>query len=236
MRCVAQLNPLTFVTNSSVRLMYADIPSVNSLSSIYNFLERPLVHAELLKINRRLGDDVFPLVPQNYFASHREMFYGLPFPAVVKVGHAHAGFGKMKIANHHDFDDFRGVMALTSHYCTAEPFLHGEYDLRIQKIADHYRVFKRITISGNWKTNTGSSHLEEIELTPQYKMWADEACHMFGGLDICTVDVLHTDDGKEYILEVNGTSSGLSPFCAAQDNQYIKELVLEKMNAQFCKP
>ena len=36
----------------------------------------------------------------------------------------------MKIANHHDMDDFRTVVAMTPHYLTAEPFLEGEYDLR----------------------------------------------------------------------------------------------------------
>ena len=79
----------------------------------------------------------------------------------------------------------------TSAYCCAEPFIEGSYDLRIQKIGRHYRVFKRTSVSGAWKTNTGSAHLEHIELTPKYKLWADEASAMFGGLDILTVDAIH---------------------------------------------
>jgi hypothetical protein len=35
-----------------------------------------------------------------------QQIIGPQFPAVVKVGHAHAGFGKMKIRDHHDFADF----------------------------------------------------------------------------------------------------------------------------------
>ena len=85
------------------------------------------------------------------------MAIGPEFPAVVKVGHAHAGFGKMKIVHHHDFADFKSVIALTTHYCTGEPFYNGVYDLRIQKLGDRYRAFKRFSVSGNWKTNTGSS-------------------------------------------------------------------------------
>jgi hypothetical protein len=46
------------------------------------------------------------------------------------------------------------VLALNGDYCTGEPFYEGEYDLRIQKIGQHYRVYKRISM-GNWKTNTG---------------------------------------------------------------------------------
>jgi hypothetical protein len=34
---------------------------------------------------------------------------GPQFPAVVKVGHAHAGYGKMKIYDHHDFADFASM-------------------------------------------------------------------------------------------------------------------------------
>lgn len=81
-------------------LMFAAIPSVNSLSSMYHFLERPLVQAELYKIQRRLGHDAFPVIAQSYFSSYREMMYGNAFPAVIKIGHAHAGQGKMQISSH----------------------------------------------------------------------------------------------------------------------------------------
>eukprot|EP00947_MAST-08B_sp_MAST-8B-sp1_P000919 g919.t1 len=175
------------------------------------------------------------VMPQCYFSNHRQMMYTKQFPAVAKVGAAHAGVGKMKVADHHDFEDFRSVVAMTKgDYCTAEPFVEGEYDLRIQKIGTHVRAFKRISLSGAWKTNTGSAHLEQIEVTDKYRRWADEASKIFGGLDICTVDAIHdAATGKELILEVNGTSSGLAPDDAitAEDNGHIRDLVLAKMNA-----
>jgi synapsin len=219
--------------NSLFGLMYGNVPSANSLHSIYCFLERPVVQAELNRLNRTLGDEIFPVVDQSFFSSHRAMMYGNSFPAVVKVGHAHAGYGKMKINHHHDMDDFKTVVALTNHYVTAEPFLEGSYDLRIQKIGlNHYRAFRRISLSGAWKTNTGTSHLEEIEVTPMFRRWADEASQLFGGLDICTVDAIHdSKTDRDVIMEVNGTSSGLSPEVSEEDHQHIKELVLEKMNA-----
>lgn len=214
-------------------LMYGGLPSVNSLSSIYSFCERPLIHGELLKIHRRLGEG-FPLIEQNYFANHKGFMYCLGFPAVVKVGHAHAGAGKMKIANHRDMEDFRSVVQMTQTYCTAEPYHEGAFDLRIQKIGKHYRAYKRMSLSGTWKTNTQSSHLEEVEVTPEYKRWADEASAIFGGLEILTVDAIHAvKDDKDYILEVNGTSSGLCPENAEQDNEHIRDLVVEKLNELF---
>ena len=81
--------------------------------------------------------------------------------------------------------------------------------------------------------------VEELPLTEQnqrYKRWADAAAQMFGGLDICTVDVIvEVDSGKEWILEVNGTSSGLCPEQADLDNEIIRDLTLERMNAELCE-
>lgn len=198
------------------------------------------MQAELNKIQRRLGAQAFPVIPQSYFATHHAMMYGGAFPAVLKVGHAHAGMGKMRVPNHHDWDDVRSVVAMTEgKYCTAEPFLSGDFDLRIQKLGEHYRVFKRTSMSGNWKTNTGCSIVEELALTEdnqRYKLWADEASRLFGGLDICTVDVIvETESGKEWILEVNGTSSGLCPEQADHDNEIIRGIVLQKMNLELCQ-
>jgi hypothetical protein len=53
-------------------LMFAGIPSVNSLESIYSFLERPIVQAELNKTQRRLGIERFPVIAQSYFAQVRK--------------------------------------------------------------------------------------------------------------------------------------------------------------------
>jgi synapsin len=221
--------------NTLFGLMYANIPSVNSLHSVYCFLERPVVQAELNRLQSQLGSEVFPVVEQSYFASHREMFYGSKFPAVAKMGHAHAGYGKMKVADHHAMDDFRSVLALTSCYVTAEPFIEGSYDLRVQKIGSHLRAFKRESMCGSWKTNMGSSHLEEVEVTDTFRVWAEEASHMFGGLDICTVDAIHdSKTGKDLIMEVNGTASGFAPDRTAEDNGYVRDLVIEKMNYTLC--
>ena len=41
-------------------LAYAGLPALNSLSSVLMFQERPVVHGELRKIERRLGHEAFP--------------------------------------------------------------------------------------------------------------------------------------------------------------------------------
>ncbi len=109
------------------------------------------MHAELLRITRRVGHDAFPVISQSFHASHQDMMYTQDFPAVVKMvptalcsavvwlaytrsvrvaqGHAHAGYGKMKLNSASDFADFRGVIAMTGQYVTAEPYLPGTLHL-----------------------------------------------------------------------------------------------------------
>ena len=76
---------------------------------------------------------------------------------------------KIKIENQTVFEDSRSLVALNSDYCTTEGFFPKEYDLRIQKIGEHYRAYKRQ--SNNWKTNVGSSILTEIEMNETFKFW-----------------------------------------------------------------
>jgi len=216
-------------------LMFANVPSLNSLHSVYCFCERPVVQGELYRLNRALGDARFPVVAQSYAPSHHAFMYTQAFPAVVKVGAAHAGAGKARVRDHRDMEDFRSVLAVAGQYVTAEPFLEGEYDLRIQKIGPHYRAYRRTGLGGGWKTNAGAAHVEDVEVTDDYRRWADAAAELFGGLDILTVDALHErGSGREVIMEVNGTSSGLSPEHAAEDNGHIADLVLGRMEGLFC--
>mmetsp|Transcript_11266 Transcript_11266/g.25215 ORF Transcript_11266/g.25215 Transcript_11266/m.25215 type:complete len:346 (-) Transcript_11266:82-1119(-) len=216
-------------------LMFAGLPSVNSLESIMLSCERPAVQGQLHRLQRLLGKDAFPVVPQHFASSHRSFMYGYTFPAVVKVGSAHAGAGKMKILDHHQMSDFRSVLQMTpNEHCFAEPFINGENDLRIQKIGEHIRAFCRRGMSGDWKTNTCTAIMEEIPLEDRWRTWVTVASEMFGGLDILTVDaIVEEGSGQEYILEVNGTSSGLHPDCAEEDNIHIRDLVLAKMNAEI---
>jgi glutathione synthase/RimK-type ligase-like ATP-grasp enzyme len=216
--------------------LFADIPAMNSLESILLFCERPAVQGQLHRLERRLGTEAFPMVPQHFACSSRSLMYGYTFPAVVKVGSAHAGAGKMRISDHRQMSDFRSVLAMMPReHCMVEPFVEGQADLRIQKIGGHYRAFRRVGISGEWKTNTGTSVMEEVDCSERWRAWADASAEMFGGLDILTVDaIVEEGTGKEFILEVNGTSSGLHPERAAEDNAYIAELLLERMNSALC--
>lgn len=212
-------------------LMHGGVPSVNSIESIIMLMDRPVVHGALSRIQRRLGKLAFPLIEQTYYQSHHDMIIAPKFPVVVKIGHGHAGAGKILVKDHKQFEDVRSLVHAADNYCTAESYVEGEYDIRVQKIGHHYRALKRTSVSGNWKTNTGSSIGEIIPMTSEFQRWIDAASTLFGGLDICTVDAIRSkaSGGDIKILEINGTSSGFFPACRDEDNGYVRDLVLCKM-------
>lgn len=88
-------------------LMLGNLPSINSLHSIYCMLDRPLMNAELVRLNKKYGQDQFPIIHVCYYPVHDEMLITPQYPTVVKIGHGHAGFGKMKLENHKQFMDLK---------------------------------------------------------------------------------------------------------------------------------
>jgi len=231
---VRGIGPREDYRNILLGLQFGNVPSVNSLTSIYNFAEKPWVFAQLIQIQKRLGKDTFPLVEQAYYPNYKEMLITPKFPVVVKVGHANGGYGKVCVHNHRSFQDIASIVALSDTYATTEPFIPGKCDIRIQKIGTHYRAFKRTSISDNWKTNTGSAVLEEITITDRYKTWVNECSQLFGGgLDIMCVEAIIGKDNKEYIIEVNDTAMRLFSDTQDEDQRRIADLVVERMEKEY---
>ena len=239
--CVA---PHFSYRHSLLGLLYANLPAVNSLRTILLHCDKPMMQSALHRIRSIQFRDrpaAFPLIPQDFYPSAAGFFYGHKFPAVVKFGSAHAGLAKLRVATHHDMRDVQGLLSSTKEgHATAEPFVDAEYDVRVQKIGGCIRAYERRSVSGAWKTNTGGAEVVEVAVTEEFRQWAEAATVMFGEseedrMDILSVDAIvskphpSTGERKTWILEVNGTSTGLMPEREDEDNLLIAALVLAKM-------
>ncbi|XP_021913970.1 synapsin isoform X3 [Zootermopsis nevadensis] len=75
--------------------------------------------------------------------------------------------------------------------------------------------------------------LEQIQMTDRYKMWVDEVSELFGGLDICALEIIVAKDGREFIIEVNDSALSLMGDSQEEDRRHIAELVAHRMQ-QYC--
>jgi synapsin len=220
-------------------LIAANVPAVNSLHSILCQLERPVMFGALKAIEMRLGHDKFPLISQTYYSHPDAMVCCDYMPAVAKISHAHAGQGKMLLESMQQFTDLRTVLNLHGDYSTVEKFVEVSHGIRVQRIntprGPSYTVLKKMQTGGSWRSHFGGAHLSVIELTDEYKRWADEAAQLFGGLDLLALDVVVGKDGKHFIIELNGSAIGILADHWLAESEKIRDLVIERMNEIYCQ-
>jgi hypothetical protein len=248
-------------------LMFASVPSINSLHSVFMCLHRPLIHGEMVRVrNEQIRDKlkqhniahsgpingstiallpeaerkfILPPIRMRYHPNQSDektppgMFEKrMEYPQVVKVGTAHVGYGKTFVKSQQEMDDLASILVMNHDFYTTEPMISFEYEYRVQKIGSHYRAFKRESHT-SWKQNWGNVVQTDYPLAEHHIAWVEACSKIFGGLNMLAIDVLHTKDGTDYIIEINDTAFGLMYEHEKEDANYIKEEVLDQMNHLF---
>ena len=208
---------------------HSNVPMINELSAIIAEIEKPIMYGRLRKIRDKYGEKIFPLIKQYYYPNYSQIGVTPNVPYVLKVSFPHAGLGKIRINDYHDTEDIKSILALHKDYCAIEPFIDVDYELRIVFIApNYYRVHKRQSM--NWKVNFGMTNIrEDCEMKPNWKKWIDLIYENYPDLLIFDIDALVDKNGKEYILEVNGSTQGFTPEHGDQDLEHMRDLVVRKM-------
>ena len=96
---------------------------------------------------------------------------------------------------------------------SAEPYIDWDYQLQILKVGEQVAAFRRTRteqerVSGLWKGGEGPVVVEQ--LTAQMQDWVDEVAQVFGGLEIFSLEILHSgEDGAYHILRIRDTATPL---------------------------
>jgi ribosomal protein S6--L-glutamate ligase len=121
-------------------------------------------------------------------------------PAVVKIGNYHAGFGKARIADKPQWQDFKDVSFVSEEYITIEPYIDYAADIRCLAIGEQMWAMTRR--SGGWKANTGEISYQLIDVPAPLKEYTARAmAHL--GADILGLDFLQDQQGHYCLLESN---------------------------------
>ena len=212
---------------------HANVPMINDLEAIMAEIEKPIMYGRLRRIRDKYGKENFPLIQQNYYPIFSEISITPPAPYVIKASYPHAGYGKIRVKDYHDLDDIRSILALHKDYSAIEPLIDVDYEFRIVFIApNYYHVHKRRSLNFKvfWKVNCGMSNItEECKMEPRWKKWIDLIYETYPDMLTFDIDGIVDKNGKEYILEVNGSSQGFCPEHGKQDLEHLRDLVIRKL-------
>jgi hypothetical protein len=129
----------------------------------------------LREIRDRVGYKKFPLNEITYYSSSNTMIIAPEMPAVLKLSHAHAGQGKIKVESQTAFEDMRTVCSLHNEYLSADPFFaytagyqdrtiqyticlyFNFFSIRVQYCCGTYRTWRKIPTGSGWKSQFGGS-------------------------------------------------------------------------------
>jgi len=122
------------------------------------------------------------------------------FPAVLKVGNFHGGFGKIRVENEGQWADARDMAFVTSDYAILEPYIDYIRDIRCLAVVDQIWAMARRGLT--WKANTQTQEYKIILAPAQLEEWTRKAVDHLQA-DVLALDFLEKHDGSYVLLESN---------------------------------
>jgi ribosomal protein S6--L-glutamate ligase len=146
------------------------------------------------------------------------------FPAVLKVGNLHGGFGKMRVENEEQWTEARDLISLIAEYVTVEPYINYVRDIRC--LAVDKQIWAMARRGAGWRANSRTQSHQLIVPPPQLASWTYQAmAHL--GTEVLALDFLEKPDGMFVLLESNDVP-GFSGFPATVRNA-VAELLCRKL-------
>lgn len=145
-----------------------------------------------------------PIVNSNQIlgANALSYFYTPRFPAVLKLGDWHMGYGKCKIPNLESWSDAVDMAAITQDIASIEPFINYIRDLRILLVGNDIFAVERVPSSHQWKANVCPEQVKTVVVPPMLEQMTRKAASILG-MSILGVDWIEDEQGKWILLEVN---------------------------------
>lgn len=145
-------------------LNYCLVPLFEPMEIWNIFQDRQLVFAKLLRVQKRLGREHFPLIPQIYCQTHQDLLNyinssSVTLPCLIRTGPS--GKGKIRIDNLQMLKDFSSIMATSGLSCTIERYLDVKCDLVVQKLGTSLKLFRRNVLSTTEGESVPSIGLDE---------------------------------------------------------------------------
>lgn len=129
-------------------------------------------------------------------------FYTPDFPAVLKVGDWHMGYGKCRVADAEAWNDAIDMAVIADDIVSIEPFIDYRRDLRILLVGEELVGVERIPASHHWKANVCPDEIKRVDPPLMLKEMSRRAASVLG-MSVLGADWIEDKAGNWYLLEVN---------------------------------
>lgn len=72
-----------------------------------------------------------------------------------------------------------------------------------------------------------------LPLDAKYNLCLWQVSEIFGGLEVCALELVVGKDGREHIIELNDSATSFMGDSQEEDRRHLADLVLQRMQVTF---